>query len=56
MAENGIDNKKCMSESIEKKKVSFKKPKWLRVKLPIGPEYKKAVPYTHLTLPPHPYG
>lgn len=30
-----------MSESIEKKKVSFKKPKWLRVKLPIGPEYKK---------------
>ena len=41
MAENGIDNKKCMSESIEKKKVSFKKPKWLRVKLPIGPEYKK---------------
>jgi lipoic acid synthetase len=41
MAENGIDNKKRMSESIEKKKVSFKKPKWLRVKLPIGPEYKK---------------
>jgi lipoic acid synthetase len=30
-----------MSDSIDKTKVRFKKPKWLRVKLPIGEEYKK---------------
>lgn len=30
-----------MSEAAEEKKVKFKKPKWLRVKLPIGEEYKK---------------
>lgn len=30
-----------MSDSAEKSKVKFKKPKWLRVKLPIGQEYKK---------------
>ncbi len=30
-----------MAEQLEKKRVSFKKPKWLRVKLPIGEEYKK---------------
>ena len=30
-----------MAEQKEKKRVSFKKPKWLRVKLPIGEEYKK---------------
>ena len=30
-----------MAEQVEKKRVSFKKPKWLRVKLPIGEEYKK---------------
>lgn len=30
-----------MSEAAEDKKVKFKKPKWLRVKLPIGEEYKK---------------
>ena len=30
-----------MAEQLEKKKVNFKKPKWLRVKLPIGEEYKK---------------
>jgi lipoic acid synthetase len=30
-----------MSEQIEKKKALYKKPKWLRVKLPIGEGYKK---------------
>lgn len=30
-----------MSDSVDKTKVRFKKPKWLRVKLPIGEEYKK---------------
>ena len=30
-----------MSDSLDKTKVRFKKPKWLRVKLPIGEEYKK---------------
>lgn len=30
-----------MSDSAEKKRVSYKKPKWLRVKLPIGEGYKK---------------
>lgn len=30
-----------MAEQVEKKRVRFKKPKWLRVKLPIGEEYKK---------------
>jgi lipoic acid synthetase len=30
-----------MTEQLEKKRVRFKKPKWLRVKLPIGEEYKK---------------
>ncbi len=30
-----------MSEQIEKKKSLYKKPKWLRVKLPIGEGYKK---------------
>tara|TARA_Y100000589_G_scaffold313488_1_gene334882 strand:+ start:614 stop:1483 length:870 start_codon:yes stop_codon:yes gene_type:complete len=30
-----------MEESLEKKRVRYKKPKWLRVKLPIGEEYKK---------------
>ena len=30
-----------MAEQLEKKRVRFKKPKWLRVKLPIGEEYKK---------------
>lgn len=30
-----------MSESVQKKRVSYKKPKWLRVKLPIGENYKK---------------
>ena len=30
-----------MAEQLVKKKVNFKKPKWLRVKLPIGEEYKK---------------
>ncbi len=30
-----------MSEQLEKKKPLYKKPKWLRVKLPIGEGYKK---------------
>ena len=30
-----------MSDSLDSTKVKFKKPKWLRVKLPIGEEYKK---------------
>jgi len=30
-----------MSDSVDKTKVRFKKPSWLRVKLPIGEEYKK---------------